>query len=227
MVCPICKNTDFQENTVLIDRLISEWGLNQFEVDYINKQQGFTCTLCNSNLRSMTLASNIIEHYGLKCRFIDIHKTRFGRKRKLLELNQAGNLHNMLEKFKNHVFAEFPEVDIQALPYDKDEFDIVIHSDTLEHIKNPLTALKECYRVLKPGGVLFYTIPIIYGRMTRRRDLLSNSYHGIQNEQQGEDFKVWTEYGADFWVEIIKAGFKKISLYSIDDLSSISICAQK
>jgi hypothetical protein len=43
----------------------------------------------------------------------------------------------------------------------------------------------------------------------------------------GKDFKVFTEYSADFWVEIIKAGFTDISTNTLEGLSSMAICANK
>jgi len=227
MICPLCSNSQFKQTAALKTRLIEEWELKPYEVDYLNKQQGLYCTKCNANLRSMTLAYAILKHYSLKGNLFQNRFTKFGRKTKILEINEAGKLHNVLNQFKNHEFAEFPKVDIQKLPYNNNLFDLVIHSDTLEHVENTLEGLKECYRVLVDGGSLFYTIPIVYGRMTRGREGLKDSFHGTQEESQGNDYKVWTEYGADFWIEIIQAGFTEIRIYTLQDLASIAICANK
>ncbi len=48
----------------------------------------------------------------------------------------------------------------------------------------------------EPGGRLFYTVPIVVGRLTRTRQGLPPSYHGNPNTSP-DDFKVETEYGAD------------------------------
>ena len=80
---------------------------------------------------------------------------------------------------------------------------------------------------MKNEGVLLFTIPVVYGRLSKRRDQLPDSFHGSQDEAQGVDFKVWTEYGADFWVEIFNAGFRDVQITSISDLSSIAITAVK
>ena len=40
-------------------------------------------------------------------------------------------------------------------------FDLVVHSDTLEHVPDPLRALQECRRVLRPGGALCFTVPTL------------------------------------------------------------------
>lgn len=227
MKCPICNNDTFGQTNVLKQRLINEWGLNNNEVEYINRQQGLLCSNCSCNLRSMTLADSIMKYYSFRSTFDQFCNSNFGAHLRLLEVNTAGDLHPFLIKFKKHIFAEYPNVDLQNLPYPDDSFDLIIHSDTLEHVKSSTTALKECFRVLKEGGALFYTIPIVYSRLTKRRDSLLNSYHGSQDEFQGEDYKVWTEYGADFWVEIVNAGFTKIFLITLGDLSSIAICAKK
>jgi SAM-dependent methyltransferase len=227
MKCPICQNQNFLQINVLKQRLINEWELNANEIDYINKQQGFRCSNCLCNLRSMTLADSILKFYSFQGSFQQFCNSKHATKLKGLEINSAGGLHFFLLGFKKFTFAEYPKVDIQNLPYENEVFDLVIHSDTLEHVEDSLVALKECYRVLKKGGVLFYTIPLIFERMTRKRNFLINSYHGSQEELQGDDYKVWTEYGADFWVEIFNAGFTKVSLQTLGDLSSIAISAKK
>lgn len=227
MKCPICGKEEFSLKKVLKQRLIIEWELNQDEIEYINKQQGYSCQNCNCNLRSMTLAASIMDHYCFVGQFQQFCYSKHGSGLRLLEINSAGGLHLYLKKFRSYVFAEYPKVDMRNLPYTSDSFDLLVHSDTLEHVDNSFLALKECYRVLKEKGVLFYTIPIIFKRMTRLRTNLNNSYHGSQDEFQGEDYRVFTEYGADFWVELLNAGFNNISIYSLDDLSSLAIKAIK
>jgi SAM-dependent methyltransferase len=227
MKCPVCLNDIFSQSDVLKERLIKEWDLSLNEVAYINKQQGLSCTTCGCNLRSMTLAASIMKQFGFEGAFEHFHKSIYGRRLKALEINEACNLHPYLIKFKKYTFACHPDIDIQNLPYDNDTFDMIVHSDTLEHVRDSLQSLKECYRVLNNKGKVFYTIPVIYGRLSKRRDLLPNSYHGNQDESQGEDYKVWTEYGADFWVELFNAGFKEVTINTIDDLASVAICATK
>lgn len=50
-------------------------------------------------------------------------------------------------------------VDGLKLPFNNNDFDIVVSFDVLEHIKEEDAALKEWQRVLKPGGSLFITVP--------------------------------------------------------------------
>ena len=53
-----------------------------------------------------------------------------------------------------HPKIEFVEADAMALPFKANEFDAVTISFGLRNIEDPRKALKEMYRVLKPGGRL-------------------------------------------------------------------------
>jgi SAM-dependent methyltransferase len=46
-----------------------------------------------------------------------------------------------------------------SFPYQAKRFDSVFHTETLEHVKNPLEFLRECARVLRPGGEMCFTVP--------------------------------------------------------------------
>jgi YHS domain-containing protein len=42
--------------------------------------------------------------------------------------------------------------------------------------------LTECRRVPRPGGVLCFTVPIVVGRLSRRREGLAKSFHGTATD---------------------------------------------
>lgn len=52
--------------------------------------------------------------------------------------------------------------DIHAIPLEEASVDAVICRSVLEHVQNPALAMKELYRILKPGGVLFLQVPSTY-----------------------------------------------------------------
>lgn len=49
--------------------------------------------------------------------------------------------------------------DGRTFPLKEGSFDNLFHTEVLEHIDAPLPFLRECQRVLKPGGKLFFSVP--------------------------------------------------------------------
>ena len=176
--CRICGSSEFAFANILWPELIQEWQLSPHEKKYIDLQQGFYCKTCRSNLRSITLGHALCKsqgHEGTLHSWIDSVPSRAIQ---LLEINEAGNLTRHLRRLPGHLFVSYPEVDMHQLPFADHRFDLVVHSDTLEHVPNPIHALAECRRVLKPGGYLAFTVPVVVGRLSRSREGLPPSYHG-------------------------------------------------
>lgn len=225
MQCGVCGGHQFQTRKVLWDGLVRDWQISPEEARYIDRQQGEVCTQCGANLRSIVLANALRSHIGLRGTLLEVACSPMAAQIAILELNEAGMLSPVLRRFA-HTFGAYPEVDMHALPYDDNSFDIVVHSDTLEHVPNPIHALGECRRVLKPGGSLCFTIPIIVGRMTRSRDGLPKSYHGSPSVP-AEDYVVQTEFGADAWQYVISAGFEQVTIHTLDYPAAIALHARK
>ncbi|MCS7029859.1 MAG: class I SAM-dependent methyltransferase, partial [Bacteroidia bacterium] len=70
------------------------------------------------------------------------------------------------------------------LPYEDNTFDLVIMSEVLEHLYNPLHALKEAVRVCKEGGLFYISTPFVF------------PYHGTPH-----DYFRYTEF---FYIHISK-----------------------
>ncbi|GAC1561972.1 MAG: hypothetical protein NVS2B5_26670 [Beijerinckiaceae bacterium] len=206
--------------------LIDEWQLAQAEVDYIDRQQGEHCASCHANLRSIVLAKAILSAVGSKQTLSDFCASAEANDLRILELNEAGNLHGFLRRIPGHVFGAYPEIDMHTLPFADGIFDIVIHSDTLEHVPNPIHALAECRRVLAVGGTLCLTIPIVVGRLSRSRAGLPKSYHGNPSAS-AEDYVVQTEFGADAWTYCIEAGFDDVTIASVGFPAAIALSAKR
>jgi len=52
----------------------------------------------------------------------------------------------------------FRQGDVQSLPYDDGVFDLVLAAHVLEHLTDPVPALHEMVRVLRPGGRLLVCV---------------------------------------------------------------------
>jgi ubiquinone/menaquinone biosynthesis C-methylase UbiE len=51
------------------------------------------------------------------------------------------------------------EPDWRVLPFRAGSFDAVVVSSVLEYVDDPVTVLRECHRVLRPGGIVLCTVP--------------------------------------------------------------------
>jgi SAM-dependent methyltransferase len=47
----------------------------------------------------------------------------------------------------------------RMLPFASAAFDVVVAASVLEYVREPAVVLGECARVLRPGGVVLYTVP--------------------------------------------------------------------
>lgn len=225
--CPVCGAEQISQKPVIWDDLAHAWELSTEEVDYIDQQQGEICVHCGCNLRSRTLAGALLDHLGSKTTLQTwVRWSGAVSRMRMLELNPAGSLSPYLQRLPRSLLACYPEVDMQHMPYEDASWDLVLHSDVLEHVADPRLALLECYRVLRPGGALIYTIPIVYGRMTRSRQGMPPSYHGDATMAR-QDWLVQTEYGADFWLQPMLAGFRKLTLYCLHGPQSLAIICCK
>ena len=226
MKCWVCGGTEFRHRTILWQQLVSEWQLAPEEECYINRQQGTACTACGANLRSIALADAIRAASGTALTLTEFARTAEAASLTLLEINEAGDLSTVLRQLPGHILAAYPAVDMRALPYPDGSFDLVVHSDTLEHIANPIRALEECWRVLRPGGALCFTIPTVIGRLSRSRDGLPKSYHGSA-DTGSDDYAVQTEFGADMWTYVMRAGFAEVAINAVGYPAGLALSARK
>jgi ubiquinone/menaquinone biosynthesis C-methylase UbiE len=66
-------------------------------------------------------------------------------------------------RLDEHADAEAVVADIEAIPFERDAFDIVVSLDTIEHVPHPTRAMAELVRVLRPGGKLVLTTNNYFG----------------------------------------------------------------
>ncbi|MDP3067686.1 MAG: methyltransferase domain-containing protein [Methylocystis sp.] len=222
--CSICGGGSFTSHKVLWPALIAEWRLSETEAAYIDEQQGCACDGCGANLRIVALGDAVRCATGFDKTIRAFAETPEAARLRILDLNGAPAISPALAALPEYVRADYPKVDMLAMPFADGVFDLVIHSDTLEHVPHPVRALQECQRVLAPGGSLCFTVPVVVGRLTRNRDGLPKSYHG-DPATCAEDLLVQTEFGADAWRFLFEAGFREIAMHAVKYPAAIAFRA--
>jgi len=221
--CTVCGSADLHYVEELSAELIREWELSAEEAAYVNRQQGLQCIQCGSTLRCMALASALLRNCGGTGTFAEFSSTPAAQGLRVLEINEAGGVAPFLAKWPGHQLVRYPDVDMQQLPQADATFDLVVHSDTLEHVADPVAGLAECRRVLCTSGACVYTVPIIVGRLTRSRKGLPPSYHG--DPAKGAGYLVHTEFGADAWRWPLAAGFADCRIVSLEHPAAHALIA--
>ena len=223
MRCAVCGSEELHYVPELTDALIREWELSADEAAYVNRQQGLQCVRCGSTLRCMALATALLRHLDGAGTFAAFSASPAAQQLRVLEINEAGGVAPFLAKWPMHVFVNYPDVDMQRLPHADESFDLVVHSDTLEHVPDPVRGLSECRRVLREGGACVFTVPIIVGRLTRSREGRRPSYHG--EAAKGDAYLVHTEFGADAWRWPLAAGFADCRIVSLEHPAAHALIA--
>lgn len=76
---------------------------------------------------------------------------------KILGISGIENFRPLIDKNAEVLDVQYPEIDLQQLPYNDNSFDYVITDQVLEHLENPQKAIDESCRVLKKGGIAIHT----------------------------------------------------------------------
>ena len=219
--CSCCGSGHAEQTPILWPELIEEWELSPEEAAYIDRQQGYQCTQCGASLRSMALAQAIVDQFDYHGTLNEFVRNQ-GEQLRVLEINEAGQLTQFLRVLSGHTLVTFPDVDMQDLPFKDRSYDLVVHSDTLEHVPNPVAGLTECRRVMAAGGATCFTVPIVIGRLTRDRSGLKPSFHGSREDPV---YLVKTEYGADAWLQVLQAGFDEFRVTCFEYPAGLAIAA--
>jgi SAM-dependent methyltransferase len=111
--------------------------------------------------------------------------------------------------------------DMQRLSYADASFDLITHTEVLEHVPDDTLAMAELYRVLRPDGRLLFTVPLFDADATVARahlrdgvieHLLAPSYHH-DPLRGGAGILAFRDYGRDILARLCNAGFASSCLY--------------
>lgn len=106
-------------------------------------------------------------------------------------------------------FHDKSNIDIFGTAYDiplgDALFDSAICTAVLEHLEEPEQALRECFRVLKPGGKAIYSVPFIWHLHEEPRDFFRYSKFGLKHLFEKTGFNVIDIVPlSGFWVTFLQ-----------------------
>ena len=150
------------------------------------------------------------------------------------ELSSRGPLVEFLSKHaKKASFSEYrPDVeygetfdgvrseDVQRLTYPDDSFDLVTHSEVMEHVPDDARSFEELKRVLRGNGTMIFTVPLSESPTTVERaaivdgtitHFLAPAYH-TDPWRNGEGVLAFRDYGMDIKERLHSAGFAKVEI---------------
>ena len=96
-------------------------------------------------------------------------------------------------------------VDITQVALPDASYDVVIAHHVLEHVDNDRQAMRELFRLLKPGGLAVLSVPINATRQLTHENALATSPEQRYAHFSGEDHRRF--YGLDFADRLAGAGF--------------------
>ena len=98
---------------------------------------------------------------------LEVFYTSHASTKKTLDVGSRRGRHSA--SFPNVVSVDIdpaadPDIvgDAHALPFPDNSFEVVICREVLEHVENPIRAVDELYRTLKPGGKLLIYVPFLF-----------------------------------------------------------------
>ena len=80
--------------------------------------------------------------------------------------------------------------DAQALPFADESFDVIVSCETIEHVPDAQKALREMWRIARPGAKLFLTTPN-YANLMGLYDLYARVRHPGRRDDQPFDRRQW------------------------------------
>lgn len=118
---------------------------------------------------------------------------------------------------------KFVHGDVHNFPFGENSFDIVTAIETLEHLENPKTALKEIYRILRPKGYLLigqdtdsFLFRIIWFAWTKWKGSVWKNSHincmkpeDLKKALKAQSFKIEKSKTVNFGMEIFIRARKK------------------
>ncbi len=155
-----------------------------------------------------------LERHRLLWLFLQNKTNFFVKPLKVLHIAPEQAFYKRFKNLKNINYTtsdlESPIADVKAditdLPFENDNFDVILCNHVLEHIPDDQKAMKELYRVMKKGGWGIFQIPLENDRTQTYEDFsISDPKERTKHFGQYDHVRI---YGMDFFDRLEKAGFQ-------------------
>lgn len=165
----------------------------------------------NNVLSPSTLS---LERHRLLWLYLKNETDLFSAKKKVLHFAPEQCFLKRFRKLKNLDYTTTdllsPIADVKAdicnLPFKDNTYDMILCNHVLEHIPDDTKAMKELYRVLKPGGMGIFQIPQDLSRETTfEDDSITDKKERAKIFGQYDHVRV---YGRDYFNKLRDIGFK-------------------
>ena len=155
-----------------------------------------------------------LERHRLLWLYLKNDTTFFTNNLKVLHFAPEQAFYKRFRKLKNLDYTttdlNSPLADVKAdicnLPFEDNTYDFILCNHVLEHIPDDIKAMKELFRVLKPGGTAILQIP---QDLNREKTFADNSI--TSKEERARIFGQYDHvrvYGRDYFETLRSIGFK-------------------
>lgn len=215
--------------------ICGSWTL--FRVNDANFREHVVCCACGSRNRQRQVAGVLLalihekRSVGLGGKFLNIRDIK--KNTIVWNVENTRALHESLKAHldKSYISSEYIDpkmssgdhregvlhVDICKTHFDDNSIDYILSSDVLEHVPDPLVALRETYRILKPGGAHIFTVPFYQHRFTTERRAVMHSNGSIEHLRKAwyhddpirpEGVLCYNVFAIELLCDIERAGFE-------------------
>lgn len=240
---------------IIPKRLVELWGLSPRQAVALAHKESDFCSACGAKLRARRIAWLLLGLYpvggpGSTTRAASLRawsRDPAIRQLRVAEINRVDGLHEALVGLPNFEATDYipgaapgavvdgvRNEDLCRLTYPDASFDLIVTSETLEHVPDLGKALTEIHRVLAPGGRHVFTAPVApwepktFPRARLRADGEVEHITAPVHHPAGDSgYLVFTELGMDFPDLLRVTGFQTTVCYGPvrdEDLAQVYVC---
>jgi hypothetical protein len=252
--CAVCEHFRpmLYHPRIIPDRLVELWGLTPELTRSFARKESCFCSYCGANLRARRLAQVMLWLWPVGKPATPSRSLATWLKRperqslRIAEINRIDGLHQQLAGRPNVSTSDFHpgaargalnngvrSEDLMNLTYPDQSFDIVLTSETLEHVPDLPRALSEIRRVLVPGGRHVFTVPQLphvprtFARSLVMPDGSIQDVHPPICHPGGDlGYPVFTEFGTDLDEVMERAGYEIQTFFGpnrVDDVAQVYV----